>query len=105
MCTYFKTETDVAQNLIDDFFQTLTVRGPFQKKKKKKKGGYGINFLKKKKKKALYAELNKRVEAATSSYSATGEFLQYIYSVLVVKNHQKIWSRYLFNEFSITDIF
>ena len=36
MCTYFKTETDVAQNLIDDFFQTLTVRGPFQKKKKKK---------------------------------------------------------------------
>ena len=76
-----------------------------EKKKKKKKGGYGINFKKKKKKKALYAELNKRVEAATSSYSATGEFLQYIYSVLVVKNHQKIWSRYLFNEFSITDIF
>ena len=50
MCTYFKTETDVAQNLIDDFFQTLTVRGPFQKKKKKKKWGYGKNFLKKKKK-------------------------------------------------------
>ena len=29
---------------------------------------------------ALYAELNKRAEAATSSYSATGDFLQYIYS-------------------------
>ena len=25
----------------------------------------------------------------TSSYSATGEYLQYIYSVLVAKNHQK----------------
>ena len=42
------------------------------------------------KKEALYAELNKIVGAATSSYSATGEFLQYIYSVLVVKNHKKI---------------
>ena len=42
---------------------------------------------------ALYAELNERVEAATSSYSATGEFLQYIYSVLVAKNHQKIRSK------------
>ena len=42
---------------------------------------------------ALYAELNERVEAATCSYSATGEFLQYIYSVLVAKNHQKIRSQ------------
>ena len=50
MCTYFKTETDVAQNLIDDFFQTLTVRGPFQKKKKKN-GGMGSISEKKKKKK------------------------------------------------------
>ena len=50
----------------------------------------------------LYAELNKRVEAATSSYSATGE---YIYSVLVAKNHQKIQSRCLAHEFSFTDIF
>ena len=38
----------------------------------------------------LYAELNKRVEAATSSYCATGKFLQYAYSMLVTKNHQKI---------------
>ena len=53
----------------------------------------------------LYAELNERVEAATSSYSATGEFLQYIYSVLVAKNHQKIRSRCLVHEFFFTDIF
>ena len=32
-------------------------------------------------------EYNERVEAATSSYSAEVEFLQYIYSVLVAKNH------------------
>ena len=44
---------------------------------------------------ALYAELNERVEAATSSYSGTGKFLQYIYSVLVAKVHQKIRSRWL----------
>ena len=30
---YFNTKTDVAQNLIDDFFfQTLTVRRPFHAK-------------------------------------------------------------------------
>ena len=29
MCTYFKTETDVGQNLKDDVFLTLTVRGHF----------------------------------------------------------------------------
>ena len=39
---------------------------------------------------ALYAEPNERVETATSMYSETGDFLQYIYSVLVAKNHQKI---------------
>ena len=36
---------------------------------------------------ALYAELNERVEAATSSYSTAVEILQYIYSVLPAKNH------------------
>ena len=35
---------------------------------------------------ALYAEVKERVEAATSRYSATGDFLQDIYSALVVKN-------------------
>ena len=54
---------------------------------------------------ALYAELSKRAEAATSSYSATGDFLQYIYSVFVTKNHQKIRSGCLVHEFSFTDIF
>ena len=34
-----------------------------------------------------------RVEAATSSYSVTGDFLQYIYYVPVTKNHQNIRSR------------
>ena len=42
---------------------------------------------------------------ATSSFSTTGSFLQYIYSVLVAKNHQKIRSRYLVHEFFFTDIF
>ena len=36
---------------------------------------------------ALHAELDERAEAATSIYSAAVEFLQYIYSVLVAKNH------------------
>ena len=54
---------------------------------------------------ALYVKPNERVEAATSSYSTTGEFLQYVYSVLVAKNHQKIRSRCLVHEFSFTDIF
>ena len=35
----------------------------------------------------LHAELNKRAEAATCSYSAAVDFLQYIYLVLVAKNH------------------
>ena len=43
----------------------------------------------------LYAEFNERAEATTSSYSATGDFLQYSYSVLVAQNHQKIRSRCL----------
>ena len=54
---------------------------------------------------ALYAELNKTVEAATSSYSATGEFLRYIYSVLVAKDHENIQSRCLVHGSSFTDIF
>ena len=53
----------------------------------------------------LYAELNERAEAATSHYSATGDFLQYIYFVLVAKNYQKVRSRCLVREFFFTDIF
>ena len=36
---------------------------------------------------ALYLELKERAEAVTSSHSTAGDFLQYIYSVLVAKNH------------------
>ena len=96
---FFKREIDVAQNLMVNFFQTLTVRGHFHRKdfRWKKYGGAG---LRSEKTEALYAELNKRAEAATSSYSATGDFLQYIYSVLIAKNHQKIRSRCLVHELS-----
>ena len=53
VCAHFKTETDVAQNLIDDFsFLTLTVRGPFHRKNFSEKN-MGVQgwFLKTKKRK------------------------------------------------------
>ena len=53
----------------------------------------------------LYTELNERAEAATSSYSETGDSLQCIYSVPVSKNHWNIRSRCLVHEFSFKDIF
>ena len=53
----------------------------------------------------LYAEHNERPEAATGSYSVTGDSLQYIYSVPVSKNHRNIRSRCLVYEFSFTDTF
>ena len=40
----------------------------------------------------MYAKLNERAEAATGSYSVTGDSLQYIYSVPVTKNHRNIRS-------------
>ena len=51
---------------------------------------YGGTGLLSQKTEALYGEPNERVEAVTGSYSAAGDFLQHIYSMLVVKNHQKI---------------
>ena len=51
----------------------------------------------------VYAELNETVEASTSSYSATGELLRYIYSMLVAWNHQNIPSKCLVDEFSFTE--
>ena len=51
---------------------------------KKKYGGAGLLS---EKKEVLHAELNERAEAATSRYSAAAGFLQYIYLVLVAKNH------------------
>ena len=61
----------------------------------KKIWGNEFNFWKKKE--ALYAELKERTESASSSYSAADDFLQYIYSVLEIKN--------LVHEFSFKDIF
>ena len=63
MCMYFKTETGVAQNLIDDLFLTLTVRGPFHRKdfNSKKYRGMGLTS---EETEALYAELNERGEVA-----------------------------------------
>ena len=60
--------------------------------------------LRSEKTEALHAELNERTEAATSSYSAEVNFLQYIYSMLAAKNHQKTQSRCLVYEFSFTDV-
>ena len=74
MCTYFNAKTDGAQNLINEFFS---------------------NFL--------YTELNERAEAATGSYSGTGDSLQYIYCVPISKNHRNIRSRCLVHEFSFKD--
>ena len=86
------------------FFLTLTVRGPFHRKdfKWKKYGGTGLIF---EKTEVLYTELNERAEAATGSYSGTGDSLQLIYSLLVSKNHLNIRSRCLVHEFSFTNIF
>ena len=86
MCIYFKAETDVAQNLINYFFLTLTIRRPFLRKDFKWRG-YGSMGLLSEETEALITELNKRVEAATSSYSVAANFLQYIYLVLVAKYH------------------
>ena len=50
-------------------------------------GVWGGTGLLSEKTKALNAELNQRAEVATSSYSAEVDFLQYIYLLLVAKNH------------------
>ena len=50
-------------------------------------GRYGSTGLLSEETEALRAKLSKRAEAATSSYSAEVDFLQYIYLVLVAKNH------------------
>ena len=88
MWPYFKTGTDVAQNLIDDFFSNFECQredhpiGTVLSEKK-----FGVTGLLSEKTEALCAELNERAEAVTSSYSATDNLLQYIYSVLMDKNH------------------
>ena len=105
MCTYVNTNTDGAQNLIDFFFLTLTVRGPFHRKDfkwEKINGGAGLIS---EKMEVLYAEHNDKAEGAPGSYSVTGDSLQYIYFVPVTKNHRNILSSCLVHEFSFTNIF
>ena len=53
------------------FFIVLTVREPFHRKDCKWKKYEGAGLISEKTE-ALYAGLNERVEAATSSYSVTG---------------------------------
>ena len=67
-------------------FLTLTVRRPFHGKNFKWKKIWDTELFSEKTE-ALHAELNEKLEAATSSYSAAVSFLQYIYLALVTKNH------------------
>ena len=87
-----------------NFFQTFTVRRPFRRKdfKWKKIGGTGLLS---ERTEVLYAELNEREEAATASYSVTGDSLQYIYSLTVTKDYRNIQSRGLVHEFFFTNVF
>ena len=65
---------------------------------------YGGTGLISEKTKALYIGLNERAEAATSSYSVTSDFWQYVYSVPVTKNHQnplKVFSSWVFDHILI----
>ena len=51
---------------------------------------YGGRALISGKTEVLYAELNEKTGAATGSYSVTGDFFEYVYSVPVTKNYQNI---------------
>ena len=42
---------------------------------------------------AFYVELNKNAEAASSSYSETGDILQYIYNIFILRLWLKIIAR------------
>ena len=69
-------------------FLALIVTGHFHRKEFKWKKYKGRDReLIFEKAEPLHAELNERAKAATNSYSVTGDFLQYIYSVPVTKNH------------------
>ena len=59
------------------FFLTLTVGRPFHWRDFRRKN-FGVKGLLFEEKEALHAELNERAEAATSSYSAAVDFIQYI---------------------------
>ena len=81
----------------------MTARGLFHRKDFKCKKGGGTELVSEKTE-DLYPELSERAEGASSSYSATGNFFQYISFVLVAKNHQKIRSSCFVHKFSFIDI-
>ena len=93
MCMHFKTETDVAQNLIDDFFSSnfdchyISIGRILSGKK-----WGGTRFISEKTE-ALHAELNERDEAATSGYQCNRRVFTIYYSLLAHTNHQNLWSR------------
>ena len=62
---------------MDDFFSNFDCGKtfPYEGFQVRKNMGGTELISGKKNKKLLYAELNEKVEAATSSYSATGDFL------------------------------
>ena len=74
LCTYTKIETDVAQNLINDFFLYFWLSEDLSTGRilsLKKNRGTGLIS---EKTEVLQAELNGRVEAATTGYSSAGDF-------------------------------
>ena len=75
---------------MDDFFSNFDCQRNFPLEGFLVKKKYGGTRLLSEKTEVLYAKLNERAEAATGSYSVTGDSLQYIYSVPVSKNHRKI---------------
>ena len=87
-----------------DFFLTLWLSEDlsYEDFKWKKCGGTGLLS---EKTEVLYVELNEREEAATGSYSVTGDSLHYIYSTPVTKNRRNIRSRCLVHEFSSQTFF
>ena len=93
MRTYFKTKAE-DHSLRKKYWGTGLVSEKYG----------GTTLVSEKNRIFVYAELNETVEAATSSYSATDEFLRHICSVLVAKSHKNIQSRCLVYEFSFTDI-
>ena len=74
MCKYLKKETDLAQNLINDFFFWLWISEDLSTGRILSEKLWGSGLISEKTE-AFYVELNKRAEAATSSYSATGNLL------------------------------
>ena len=87
MCTYFYTNTDVAQNLIDDFFSNFDCQRtfPLEGFYVKKIGSTGSIA---EKMEVLNAEFNERAEpVVTSNYSVT---LFCIFCKYTVKNNYSV---------------